>query len=367
MAEQRQEGPEWRIAIVGAGIVGLSAAVCIKNSFTSSEVVLLADQFSPNTTADNAAAMVSPPKVGFAVDANPSSVRWFNESYDHFRRIGCSPDAVEAGVMLAFGYTLDRSPGPWFYQDTVLGWRLVAEEERQLMNLPDLKTWMFYGTFVVNCRQHLPWLMRQFTDKGGVVVRRKIASLQGLLSEFDIVVNCSGLGARELTQDTSLQPAWGQGRLVEAPWIKYFVVADVGTLSTEQLQPNDRCSNEYEVISSLQIIPRADGVYVGGVKVRGKGEGPVEPHYRAVVRQVTEAVMPSLSGASVLKEWTGVRPMRRSVRLCVEEFTQDSGIRKCVIHNYGHSGSGVTLSWGCALEVTSLVKDILLTCATVKD
>ena len=235
------------------------------------------------------------------------------------------------------------------------------------MNLPDLKTWMFYGTFVVNCRQHLPWLMRQFTDKGGVVVRRKIASLQGLLSEFDIVVNCSGLGARELTQDTSLQPAWGQGRLVEAPWIKYFVVADVGTLSTEQMQPNDRCSNEYEVISSLQIIPRADGVYVGGVKVRGKGEGPVEPHYRAVVRQVTEAVMPSLSGASVLKEWTGVRPMRRSVRLCVEEFTQDSGIRKCVIHNYGHSGSGVTLSWGCALEVTSLVKDILLTCATVKD
>ena len=92
-------------------------------------------------------------------------MKWFNDSYEHFRSIGCSPDAVEAGVMLAFGYTLDSSPGPWFYQDTVLGWRMVSESERQMMSLPDLKTWIFYGTFVVNCRQYLPWLMPQFTDK----------------------------------------------------------------------------------------------------------------------------------------------------------------------------------------------------------
>ena len=347
-----------RIAIVGAGVVGLSAALCIKNCFASSEVVVLADQFSPNTTADRAAAMISPPKVGLAVDPNPLSVKWFNDSYEHFRNIACSSDAVEAGVMLTFGYTLDSSPGPWFYQDTVLGWRTVLEAERRMMNLPDLKTWMFYGTFVVNCRQYLPWLMRQFTDKGGTVVRRKVASLQELFSEFDVVVNCSGLGARELAQDGSLQPAWGQGRLVEAPWIKYFVVADVGAVST--VLSNGHCPDEFEVISSLHIIPRTDGVYVGGVKIRGKEEGPVEPKYRAVISQVTEAVMPSLSSAPVLKEWTGVRPMRRSVRLCVEDFTQESGLRKCVIHNYGHSGSGVTLSWGCALQVTSLIQDVLL-------
>ena len=354
MAAQGKEDGR-RIAIIGAGVVGLSAALCIKNSLFSSEVVLLADQFSPNTTSDNAGAMISPPKVGLAVDLNPSSMKWFNDSYEHFRSIGCSPDAVEAGVMLTFGYTLDSSPGPWFYQDTVLGWRMVSESERQMMSLPDLKTWMFYGTFVVNCRQYLPWLMRQFTDKGGVVVRKKVVSLPELFSEFDIVVNCSGLGARELTQDSSLQPAWGQGRLVEAPWIKYFVAADIGAVSTEESASSD----EFVVISSLQIFPRADGVFIGGVKVRGKGEGPVEPKYRAIIRQVTEAVMPSLSSAPVLKEWTGVRPMRRSVRLSVEEFTQEPGLQKCVIHNYGHSGSGVTLSWGCALQVTSLIKDLL--------
>ncbi|HMC79917.1 MAG TPA: FAD-dependent oxidoreductase, partial [Acidimicrobiia bacterium] len=46
----------------------------------------------------------------------------------------------------------------------------------------------------------------------------------------------------------------------------------------------------------------------------------------------------------------GLRPFRRdSVRL-----EREPGAR--VIHNYGHGGSGVTLSWGCAEEVSALVK-----------
>jgi D-amino-acid oxidase len=30
-----------------------------------------------------------------------------------------------------------------------------------------------------------------------------------------------------------------------------------------------------------------------------------------------------------------------------------AGIR--LVHNYGHGGAGITLSWGCAGEVTTLV------------
>ena len=46
----------------------------------------------------------------------------------------------------------------------------------------------------------------------------------------------------------------GQGRLVEAPWIKHFVVADVGAVSTEPSPFSDHCSNEFEIISSMHII-----------------------------------------------------------------------------------------------------------------
>ena len=72
-------------------------------------------------------------------------------------------------------------------------------------------------------------------------------------------------------------------------------------MSAEQSPFSDHCPDEFEVVSSIHnIIARTDGLYV--VKIRGKEEGPVEPKYRAIISQITEAVMPSLSSAPVLKE-----------------------------------------------------------------
>ena len=47
----------------------------------------------------------------------------------------------------------------------------------------------------------------------------------------------------------------------------------------------------------------------------------------------------------------GLRPSRTEVRL-EEEIIGSTR----VIHNYGHGGAGVTLSWGCADEVVSIAE-----------
>jgi D-amino-acid oxidase len=47
----------------------------------------------------------------------------------------------------------------------------------------------------------------------------------------------------------------------------------------------------------------------------------------------------------------GLRPARSEVRL--EATTLADG--RPLVHNYGHGGSGFTLSWGCADEVARLV------------
>lgn len=45
----------------------------------------------------------------------------------------------------------------------------------------------------------------------------------------------------------------------------------------------------------------------------------------------------------------GLRPVRnQNVRLELEAGTR-------LVHNYGHGGSGVTFSWGCALEAVELI------------
>jgi D-amino-acid oxidase len=61
---------------------------------------------------------------------------------------------------------------------------------------------------------------------------------------------------------------------------------------------------------------------------------------------------PDASGACV----AGVRPFRQgSYRLDAETA---SG--RFVVHNYGHGGAGITLSWGCAANVRDIVREHLV-------
>jgi D-amino-acid oxidase len=55
----------------------------------------------------------------------------------------------------------------------------------------------------------------------------------------------------------------------------------------------------------------------------------------------------------VLEHKVGLRPGRPEIRL----EREDGPIPR--IHNYGHGGSGITLSWGCAEETLRLVQEAL--------
>lgn len=56
---------------------------------------------------------------------------------------------------------------------------------------------------------------------------------------------------------------------------------------------------------------------------------------------------PDLSEDLILRFVAGLRPYRRQAFRLEREPLED----KLVIHNYGHGGCGITLSWGCAEEV----------------
>ena len=53
-----------RVAVVGAGVIGLTTAVAIKETFPNADVTIFADEFSPNTTGDGSAGLWSPYLTG---------------------------------------------------------------------------------------------------------------------------------------------------------------------------------------------------------------------------------------------------------------------------------------------------------------
>lgn len=66
-----------------------------------------------------------------------------------------------------------------------------------------------FVSFTCEPSKLLPMLIKKFTQKGGVLVQRKIGHFTEL-HHFDVIVNCTGLEARKLAKDANVHPIRGQ-------------------------------------------------------------------------------------------------------------------------------------------------------------
>ena len=130
--------------------------------------------------------------------------------------------------------------------------------------------------------------------------------------------------AKELASDPSVTPIRGQVVCVENPGIDQ-VLLDEGN-------PD----------GITYIVPRsADCILGGTAEVGADGLEPDPDVARGILLRCTE-LEPRLHQARVLAHKVGLRPGRPTIRLETDELPD---ARPCV-HNYGHGGAGVTLSWG---------------------
>ena len=335
-----------QIAVVGAGIIGCSVAAHISDMLRDRAVVsMISEEFTPNTTADAASGLLVPFDVGKEKTSGlpPMMHRWIVETADRMNVVYHSK-GPEAGVSLVHGYfatNTDFPDDPWF-ANIVPGFRKAEPAEvKRLATLPkDCK--VFAATaFTLDCQVYLPWLMEQFKTNGGVVVRRKVTSLDELAS-FDIVINCSGIGSLELTHDSALYPVKGEGIIVQAPWIHQFLI-----VWERGLHP----------VHMTYAFPKSHNVYVGGTAIPNSMSCETNPDTKEEILRHATKFIPSLARAKVQKEVVGIRPARSVVRFEVEKCAASDLI---VIHCYGHGGKGLNMHWGSALEVGRTVQKLLL-------
>lgn len=228
--------------------------------------------------------------------------------------------------------------------------------------------WKF-DCFFAGWSIYFPALLEQFFENGGTleISDLSLEAIENLPSE--IVINCSGAGASTLFEQNN--PAVYRGHLVhifDAPFLNNPSNKTVSyNFSPGQQTPDVYC------------YPRKDGWILGGSRQKGtldeagawKGEENIE---QTEVINGTEAPARILQlNREIIAHSFGIdldQFPKKAVKIGYRYIrSTENGLRlekeilgdKLIIHNYGHGGAGVTLSWGCALKVVSLLKEVTST------
>ncbi|MFR9729926.1 FAD-dependent oxidoreductase [Saccharopolyspora sp. MS10] len=311
-----------RVLVIGAGVIGLSTAVTLAESGVP--VRVRTDQRPAETTSAVAGAMWGPALLRPAERVR----RWVADSYP--RLVALAADE-STGVHLAAGRMAARVD----LGDQVPPEALLLPDLRPCTpgELPEGFRSGYRATApLIDMPRYLEHLTGRFLAAGGELLLSPVSSLAEAVEEASRIVDCTGVGARELVGDPGVRPVRGQHVIVRNPGLdEYFV--EVGG------------AEEFTA-----WFPHGDRVVLGGVAVEHDwSRVPDRATGAAILRRCAQAE-PRLAGAEVLGQQVGLRPGREAVRLEVERIGGAT-----VVHNYGHSGAGVALSWGCAAEAAELL------------
>lgn len=303
-----------RAAVIGCGIVGLTAARQFQRR--GFDVTIYAKDLPPNTTSNMALAGFTPTSGLLSGEHTPE---WDAQ----FRR------AAEITYE-----QLQLMIGPHFGLDWVDSYSLSNVEQRRSEGgggggdaglLPaSLRT----GRVVFGPGEHpfpskyafrstgiriepsilLEALMRDVVLFGGRIVVRTFDTPRDLMSlKEPIIVNCTGLGSRELFNDQQLIPVKGQLTvLIPQPEINYRTAGGVPDASG---QTGGQTGGQRGV--GIHMMPRSDGIVLGGTSERGVST--LEPNEEARGRVVEGHI----------QLFTAMRPPAPGVRLTRAEAPRE--------------------------------------------
>ncbi|MDQ6851996.1 MAG: FAD-binding oxidoreductase [Actinomycetota bacterium] len=303
-----------KVVVIGAGVIGLSTAVCLAER--GERVEVRASLGPTQTTSAVASAMIGPAMA----PADDETGRRERASIAEFTALA---NVKGTGVTMRRGRLASRKPLP-----APAGLTPCAASD-----IPPGFAGASWATLpLVEMPVYLAYLAERLTAAGGRIQLRSVSSLGELAAELPLIVNCAGLGAAALTGDDSLTPIRGQQVIVDNPGLEEFFIE----------APFSPAWAAY--------WPYPDHVVLGGTQSTEDTSTEPDPQIAEQIRQRCIEVEPRLRDAAVRAHQVGLRPARPTVRLEAEQI----GAARCV-HNYGHGGSGVTLSWGTAFAAAALL------------
>ncbi|HEX4708253.1 MAG TPA: FAD-dependent oxidoreductase [Candidatus Udaeobacter sp.] len=327
------------VAIIGAGVSGLTCGVLFAEC--GFRTAILAKEIGQQTTSGAAGA------IWFPYDAEPAEkvIPWALATYETLMDLSRdSSTGVSMIEVRQFSRTGDIQISEWAIplgarplpSSVVAGSHAVVSSEAETplaANASPFTSGYSIRVPLTDTTIYLDHLADRFLAAGGsITANAHFQKLEDVDEQFDLVINCAGIGAHELVQDCDLEPHRGQVAVVsKIEELSYAIVCDDAPL--------------------MYAIPRTNDCLFGGTNHVSSDLAADPATTDQIVAECSRVL--KIDRPKILAERVGLRPFRKSgVRL--ERDHLDDG--RIVIHDYGHGGSGFTLSWGCAREVLNMAE-----------
>ena len=314
------------VAIVGGGVSGLTCGVLLAEH--GSRAAIFAKETGQQTTSSVAAA------VWYPYDAEPAEnvIAWALDTYKVLVELSGEPrTGVSMMELRQFSRAGEIQIPDWAHS---LGASVISTEgEKSPMISPSqFKSGFALTVPLMDTTIYLDYLASRFLAAGGSITADVFfEKLEDVDNEFFLVINCAGMGARDLIHDVNLEPHRGQVAIVPKIDLGCAIVCDEPPL--------------------MYAIPRTNDCVFGGTN-EVSDDRKIDPAVTSRIVAECSGVL-KISKPQILAERVGLRPFRRlGVRLERDRLRDG----RTVIHNYGHGGAGFTLSWGCASEVVNLAQ-----------
>lgn len=170
--------------------------------------------------------------------------------------------------------------------------------------------------------------------------------------DADVIVNCTGINSKKLVADDSVFPVRGAYIRIINDGTRFPKINEAMSVMFDGPDSNDM----------VFIVPRNDNtLIVGGIGEMNATSLNVNLDNNQYLKTMFEKDLkfcPDLKNGQFDSDYpiaVGLRPFRMEY-VRVERESENSRI----VHNYGHGGSGYSMSFGCAEDVSDIVDSFQL-------
>ena len=307
-----------KITVIGCGVIGLTTAITLERA--GYEVKIVTKNLHFKTTSAIAAAIWMPYKADPADLVN----QWSLETYHILEKQSLDPISGISMVDLKYLSQTDEIPS---WEDAAPSRALRKAEKTEL---PSPYSYGYIAHIpLIETPIYLEYLFDEFR---GEILLDEILSFEEIESSDSLIINCTGLGSRILAEDNALYPVKGQ----------------IVKIKTTE---NIICAADDHPDHFFYIIPRRDCIVLGGSSEPYNFNPNPNDDITRTIFERAQKVDSKIKESDLLAVETGFRPYRPSIRL-------EKDPERNIIHNYGHGGSGFTVSWGCSKAVLDIVEQI---------